>query len=39
MYTELTDRNILNPYMNLLRDARQTWLVSMEISKNFLFLW
>ena len=25
MYTEFIDRNILNPYMNLLSDARQRW--------------
>ena len=37
MYTEFIDRNILNPYMDLLRDTRQRWLVLMEISINFLF--
>ena len=36
MYTEFIDRNILNPYINLLRDVRQRWLVSMEISINSL---
>ena len=39
MITEFIDRNILNPYMNLFRDARRRWPVLMEISINFLFLW
>ena len=37
MYTEFIDRNILNPCMNLLRDARQRWLEDSEkgfIKKN-----
>ena len=37
MYTKFIDRNILNPCMNLLRDARQRWLEDSEkgfIKKN-----
>ena len=43
MYTEFIDRNILNPCMNLLRDARQRWLEDSEkgfIKKKWkFFLW
>ena len=45
MYTEFIDRNILNPCMNLLSDARQRWLEDSEkgfIKKNessFYDLW